>query len=467
MPQGTIEAYIDFREACLGGDFTIISAGGEFGSNPVLVIRQQTGLMFGIYSNGEWHWANSGINGCRYLTGQSGPLWPYETWRFHHVAGTWGPRGLEIWVDGVLHGVGNNDPNAGIRPYKYMCNPQQQMGIGDEPPNPLYPVCRTPVPAPTMPAYPPGDYTGGLPAYSTFLIGCGSDGSCFKGRIDEVRISNIQRTFEWTVVPTVTPIPTQTPVPITGEYTVDGNTLALYHLNVQSQWTIFDEVTQTWNAGLAGNATIASSGRFDKALLLDGKASFAQLPNKIAGNGTVEMWMNLSSVPDHFAIFSAGNTDGSDRIYLGINKWLGQSLVLTVYDANMNAYSVNSGFRPIAGCWHHVAGTWGTQGLQIWVDGTLRGSYGYYGAPSNVFSRELVGCSNRLACVQGLIDEVRMSSVQRTFTRSAFSYSAPTSTGTALPFRSPAMVAGDNEVYLPFIVLAPTPRSTVTPSCPN
>lgn len=451
LSEGTVEAFVDYQSACIGSDSyrPIISAVNEATGQTVFAFGRGV-LDFVITVNGQTYFADSGINPCRYLAGPSGDRWPYETWRFHHVAATWGPRGMEIWVDGVLHGVGNNDPNYWQEPYKYMCNPQMQMGGYGYPPNDQYPRCKTPVMAPTMPAYPPGAYTGGLPPYTTFRIGCDTIG-CINSRIDEVRISNIQRTFQWTVVPTVTPIPTQTPVPITGEYSVDSNTLALYHMNSQAGSKIFDEASQTWNGYLANNATITSGGRFDKALLLDGNGSHAQAPKLIQGNGSVEMWIKLSNAPSLSAIFSAGNTNGSDTMYLGFIPWVSNSLIFSVQsnEPEPQTYAVDSGFKPILGCWHHVAGTWGTRGLQVWVDGTLRGTFGYYGAPSNYFERALVGCNNGLSCVQGLIDEVRISSVQRTFTRSA-----PI-------FRNRAPSSGSTSLYLPFVAIAPTP------SCPN
>lgn len=477
LSSGTIEAFVDFSEACNtpSDAFPIVTVVGPAGV--VLSLEENSGLRFGIYANNKWNWADSGINACRYLKSgntfnpppwEDVPIrWPYEVWRFHHVAATWGPRGMEIWVDGVLHGVGNDDPNAGIWPYPYMCNPQDQMMSS------IYPLCKTPVMAPTMTVYPRGDYTGGLLPYHTVFIGYNPSlpavppsNPYFKGRIEEVRISNIQRTFHWSVVPTITPTPTQTPVPITGEYAVDGSTLVLYHLNTQSNWrSVYDEVTQTWNAGLGGNAMIVPGGRFGNALWLDGNGSYIQIPNNLPGNGTIEMWINLSNVPNHFAIFSLGDATGSDRVYLGINQFLGQTLVLSVYDADLNVHTVDSGFRPIPQCWHHIAGSWGWQGLKIWVDGTLRGTQGYYGAPLNNFSRELVGCSSAFACAPGLIDEVRLSSVQRTFTRAgilAGAYAAG-----RVPVLSRSANAEGKPVYLPFIFLAPTPLPSPTPTCPN
>ncbi|CAG0975195.1 hypothetical protein ANRL3_01763 [Anaerolineae bacterium] len=217
---GTIEAYVDFASACflpdgtptVSKDFAIVSAVNESTGQTMLYLGAHVGLMFGIYINGAWYWADSGINPCRYLNGPNPPagsMWPYEKWRFHHVAATWGPRGMEIWVDGVLHGVGTTDPTAGIQPYRYMCNPQMQLASA------IYPLCQIPVMAPP---YPPGDYTGGLGSYSSFRVGCDSTGICFKGKIDELRISNIQRTFspiyDPPTFPNPTPLPNPTPTAI-------------------------------------------------------------------------------------------------------------------------------------------------------------------------------------------------------------------------------------------------------------
>ncbi len=206
MPQGTLEAFVDFSAACgMPNDtFTIASIGGEFGSSAysARLIEDAGRLNFEIYTDGGWYVANSGINACRYLTGwdpPAAPLWPYERWRYHHVAGTWGPRGMEIWVDGILHGTTypnyfSNGPNLG-----YACSPQDQLGV-------TYPYC----PHPYLGWTYPGVYTGGLTWRNTLLIGCDPDGNpghCHGGKIDEVRLSNIQRTFE----PMYNPVPPATP----------------------------------------------------------------------------------------------------------------------------------------------------------------------------------------------------------------------------------------------------------------
>lgn len=451
MPQGTIELFVDFQEACQQGyTFTLFSVGGEFGSNSsVLRIGQFPGrfLGFDIYSDGVWHSADSGINACRYLTSTSGQLWPYETWRFHHMAVTWGPRGMEIWVDGVLHGVGTDYPDAYIRPYKYMCNPQMQMGDMDgEPPNPLYPACKTPVMAPTMPAYPPGDYTGGLSDYATMLIGCDSNGSCFKGRIDEVRISNIQRTFHWSVVPTVTPTPTWTPISPSGEYSVDAYTQALYHLNFYAFGGVWEEVSQTYH-NLIGLGRIVPNGRFGPGLSLDGYSRVDIGDPGALFQGTVEAWV-LFEANQVQPIFAVPRNDVTNQmlLFLGSLPYF-STLRFGIYDGEDIMYWVDSGVTPssLAGCWHHIAGTWGPRGMEIWIDGILRNAdrnvtLGM--AWSHPFWR--LGCDNNGQCMTGILDEARISRIQRIFVSPSF-------------FSSRLYAPRNSEVYvyLPLIVAGP------------
>ena len=464
LSQGTIEAFVDFSQACQNpsSNFTIISAGGEVGSNqPILKIIESTGLFFGIYANGEWHWANSGINGCRYLEAghPSNPppweylpvLWPYETWRFHHVAGTWGPRGMEIWVDGVLHGVGTIDPDS-TYPYKYMCNPQMQEMAGFPPAR-----CSTPALAPNMPAYPPGDYTGGLPPYSTFLIGCGVDvnDNCITGRIDEVRISNIQRTFDWTLVPTITPTPTYTPINIgLGEYPVDANTRGLFHLNFQVGNGVLEEASQLYK-GLAGQASITSNGRFGAGLALDGNGSFLDPSNLgYLGGGTVEAWVKFQNPPQAslplFMAFGAGpgpimyfGDTGLHQIGLGLSD-----------GSNVNWVYANGSTTALTGCWHHWAGAWGPRGMEIWLDGSLNSVSGYTGGMLTYTSSWRVGCATGLSCVPSTLDEVRVSTLQRVFTPRMLARDL-----TELKNQSPLL---GSSVYLPLIFGGPTPN----PACP-
>lgn len=483
LDSGTIESFVDFAEGCYTAseDFTIFSAGGEFGSNqqPVLWLGSEGYLRFYFYANNKLYLADSTINPCRYLAGGNvspnfypyglSAEWPYETWRFHHVAGTWGPRGIEIWVDGVLHGVGQYVPDpTNLPPHNgYSCSPQQQEL------SPVYPNCNVP-----QIGLVPGSYGGGLPSYSTFLIGCGSNPNpmdptpnCFKGRIDEVRISNIQRTFTVAVDPTITPTPTQTPVGIVGAYSVDAQTLALYHLESigpAPSRVVNDEAGMN-NAQWEGNTSLVSQGRFGNAFYLDGNGSFFHTAN--AGNpmnGSVEAWVNLAGPGGQYGIVSAGYEayQMGDKINLGVD-WGSSTLRFGINDGNQWFWA-DSGVAPsyLFGCWHHVAGTWGGRGLEIWVDGVLRGSIAFYGGMPGGASTYpyLFGCDGFGRCMKGKIDEVRVSNVQRTFTPNSPSFrpsfsTKPNSTvsrgSTPSTGRSPS--ASGTLTFLPFVEVNPTP----------
>ncbi len=215
LSAGTLEAYLDLSSACqyASSHFSIISAGGEYGSGQSALRMFVDGMMMFQIGNYGWHNVDTGINPCRYLAGgDTSPYfyptpvaWPYEKWRFHHVATTWGPRGIEFWVDGVLHGV-SADPLPPMYDYTYRCNPQMQLASA------IYPVCQSP----TL-GLVPGAYPGGTDNYAAWLLGCDASSSCFNGRIDEVRISNIQRTFSPIYDPTPVPggmaTPTRTATP--------------------------------------------------------------------------------------------------------------------------------------------------------------------------------------------------------------------------------------------------------------
>ncbi len=462
LNQGTLEAFVDFQSACqtAADYYSIITAQAADSGDTILALKVSVGLTFGIYSDGLWHWASSGINACRYLSyGPSAPGWPYETWRFHHVAGTWGPRGLEIWVDGVLHGVGNNDPDADISPYPYMCNPQMQLGDWPWPPNPLYPVCQTPVVAPRMPAYPPGDYTGGIPSAS-LVIGCGRD-RCFNGRIDEVRVSNIQRTFSVAVVPTITPTPTHTPVYIGSQYAPDSNTTGLYHLD-QHVWMgadhfTKDAVNEQWDAVLEGNAALTPGGRFDSGMALDGSYSWG-MPSFLGMSPTIvppgpigafEAWVNLApDSPDMSPFFAAGNQ--YDLINFGLYPPAPGHIAFRVDNGDVILSNDTQIMRSdLVGSWHHVAATWGGRGLEVWLDGMLCNSVEFSGTFPDVKEYIAAGCDRNGHCMKGGIDEVRVSNVQRRY--------SPV-TGQSQRWQSLFRESSASySVFFPFIVLAPTP----------
>gem|GEM_PF-846055 len=444
LPQGTIEAFVDFSQTCVNGTdtlFTIFSIGGDYHTN---------NRVFNVRSN-EWldaeiiigtpSIASSGINPCRYLNVPAATFWPYETWRFHHVAATWGPRGTEIWVDGVLHGIGSNwivpqhtpVPSGSVTRISYggpyWCNPQSQGAYlynTGTPPNPVYPLCQTPVIAPP---YPTGDYTGTLPAYTNIIIGCDTDTDpsilCFKGRIDEVRISNIQRQFSPSVDPTSTPTPTQTPDVINGAYAVDAYTLELYHLDSQAGGVTYAVSNRpAWL--MSSGTTIVPGGRFGSGVSFDGLAgsfvNLGNLNNPSESKGVVEGWVKLNNATNvEIVTGGAGYYPDSiqaSNVRLGVDTTYGNTVQFGVKDSTGVWHWANSGVSPAAfvGAWHHIAGTFGPRGLEIWVDGKLCGTDTYTGFTGQNGAAYLIGCDAQHNCMTGMVDEVRLSNIQRSFT---------------------------------------------------
>lgn len=465
LSQGTIEAYVDFSSACQGQySFTMISVGGDFGSGVegARLIDDGDLLNFEILAADGWHVASSSINACRYLAGgntapyfyPSPVQWPYDTWRFHHVAGTWGPRGMEIWVDGVLHGITHPDYfNQVYLNEDYVCNPQKQLGMDPYPPNPHYPYC--PSPRQGNVGY-RGVYTDGLPANTTLIIGCDPNGNrdnCFSGRIDDLRISDIQRTYTVGIVPPSSPTPTQTPDQISGEYTVDTYTLALYHMNSLNAQGGIPDATGQHDAGLRGVATLESQGRYNGSLWVNGNNSFAFGRNLNSRYGTVETWIKLDDSFSPFSALSIGAAPGEGYYYyltLGM-PYRNGTLQFGIND-NTQMHWADSGMAvsTLAGCWHHVAGTWGPRGVEIWVDGVKRGTNGYTG---QLFADGLfvMGCNAHSECMIGYLDEVRFGNVQRSFTPPL--RPAPVSA----PTRLNAPAAGDFSIFFPFVGVVPPP----------
>jgi hypothetical protein len=307
-----------------------------------------------------------------------------------------------------------------------------------------------------FPVPPPGDYYGTFAPYTNLYIGCDSTTKCFKGRIDEVRISNIQRTFEWTVVPTVTPTPTWTPVSSSGEYSVDQYTRALYHLNFSTSSGILEQVSQTYKPLSGAGAFVVPNGRYNSGLRLNDSSSSAFLGDHGPfDQGTVEAWVNYSSTTASGPILAYPEYNGNARSLLFLGPSPASTIGFNVYTGS-GSYWVDSGVTAasLAGCWHHIAGTWGPRGLEIWIDGTLRqANPTMTGSMPWTNPHWRLGCNSVGSCMTGTLDELRISTIQRTFT---------------LPSLAPkpgwrSSQSSETLTFLPIIQVAPT-RSA--PACP-
>lgn len=154
------------------------------------------------------------------------------------------------------------------------------------------------------------------------------------------------------------------------------------------------------------------------ALDLDGIDDYGSpLTPNVSGlsEGTVEFWFSASDWNTSISIWSGGNGHpgvNGDWTRIGSHSpTVGNSnLVFGVY-SDVWRWS-NSGVLPDSAIWKHMAASWNSNGLKIYLDGVLLGSNSYSGGiPS--FNTELVGASAWGNFFNGFIDEVRIWNVVR------------------------------------------------------
>lgn len=211
---------------------------------------------------------------------------------------------------------------------------------------------------------------------------------------------------------------------LTTPYTVDANTVALYHLDSAPGGVTPDSVGNH-DGVLYGNAQITGAGKFGGGLLLDGSGDYARLgnvhqnPTRDYSQGSVEAWVNLTAASTWTVVLGSGSEYGGswdDGWFLGSYG----NLVFMVW--NYGWYIADSGItlESLVGGWHHLAGTWGSKGVEVWVDGVLKGTNPLAVAPNNPgYETALVGTDSYGQATAGTIDEVRISDIQRDFAATA------------------------------------------------
>lgn len=203
-------------------------------------------------------------------------------------------------------------------------------------------------------------------------------------------------------------------VPQTEPYANDENTVLLEHFDGS-------------NTGSPNGGISYSSGVFGQGIRLD-SSSWVSWPLGGFPNGTVEFWGKLNSFD------SAGGAPDFVWAYLSpnlIGGGPGSTLIVNVvandspgFHAGQPTAGVHNGGTWLhtatnsvtitANIWHHYALTWGEKGLRFYVDGALVGTNNAGGLNPST-SVWLIGNANRNG-FDGVLDELRISNVQRSFT---------------------------------------------------
>ncbi len=210
---------------------------------------------------------------------------------------------------------------------------------------------------------------------------------------------------------------------ITASYAqIDNNTILYYSFDRIVDGKIPDEAG-SYDAELGGDATITknSGGRFGEGLNLDGDGDYMRAGNIGAPEeGTVETWVRIESFEQHIdgdAFSSMGKEYGGtgDVMLFGVHQKYNLNVQFGMYSGGWQWADSGVLVNDLVGEWHHFAGTWGARGLEIWIDGQLMGTNESYilGIPDPAYQTMLIGSNSWHGDINGVMDEFRVSDIQR------------------------------------------------------
>jgi hypothetical protein len=154
------------------------------------------------------------------------------------------------------------------------------------------------------------------------------------------------------------------------------------------------------------------------ALSLDGTDDYAAplTPNVSGMNqGTIEFWFAPVSWTSTNSIWNGGNGHpgvNGDWVKIGSHSPTAgnDNLVFGTYAGSWR-WS-NSGVLPGTGVWSHVAATWSSSGLKIYLDGMSLNTNSYSGGIPT-YATELIGVSSWGGFFNGYVDELRVWNYER------------------------------------------------------
>jgi len=207
-------------------------------------------------------------------------------------------------------------------------------------------------------------------------------------------------------------------------YASDADTILLDHFDGTTSATI-SAYSETGACGSAKPAATPNSSYvtgpagLSQALSLNppvgqpaGSGTYLQYPGGqllSQSNGTIELWVNLSSYGTGVTLVDQGPFYGS------CNGWtfgMGVSAAGQLRAAAWVAFDMNSGSVVVPlNTWTHVAASWGSSGAKLYINGVQVGSDVNTGMPASGYGGSVLVNSG---AVGHQIDELRISNIQRT-----------------------------------------------------
>jgi len=160
------------------------------------------------------------------------------------------------------------------------------------------------------------------------------------------------------------------------EYTVDSNTVALWHFNDESGTTTEDESLNN-NDGRLINMEDSDwvIGRFGTALHFDGTNEYVNVSDhpslRITDYLTMELWFKTDARQSYKFLLERENTAGT---YLWGLYMKSNSTIIQVYirDSIGNVQVASTGGIWNDSQWHHFVGTFDGRYIRLYVDGNLK-----------------------------------------------------------------------------------------------
>lgn len=212
---------------------------------------------------------------------------------------------------------------------------------------------------------------------------------------------------------------------------LDAHTIALFNFENVSGKKVKNEAGDAKLDGeLKGDAkAVFGAGYAGAGLVLDGDGDYMRVnPFGNPAEGSLELWFKVTHAKPSpksdapgvlWNLSDIGNEYGekfSSPSYLGTHTGLAApNLWFGIWTGKWDVADSGIDAKTLVGVWHHVAGTWGKRGIEIWIDGKLKGTNkNYTGAlPEPNYKAWHLGSGSWRADMEGTLDGVRLSKKQR------------------------------------------------------
>lgn len=206
------------------------------------------------------------------------------------------------------------------------------------------------------------------------------------------------------------------------EFKPDSNTIALYHFNEETGNVLLDE-TGKWNGVVSGANRV--KGLLGNALQFNygNSAKFDTIIKNNTASGTLEMYLKFDDSIKKDSIYSIFGNDGCR-----CNIFYKNGILIFTKNHDDVYKQVQATVALKSNTWYHVAGTWGTKGMGLFVNDSLvarnqdvtcyQSSY-----RANTENQFIIGAKTYMGMVvigisrsisfEGYIDEVRISNIER------------------------------------------------------